>query len=60
MEEEGVRKLAQVEARLQIGRHQLSVLIRRALHGGLHRHLPRIVHLHDQSGSEQITDGATN
>ena len=44
--EEGLRELAEMEARFQISRHQLRVIFSRPLHGRLQRHLPGVVHLH--------------
>lgn len=44
--EERVRELAEVEARLQVGRHDPRVVLRRVLRRRLDHHLRRVVHLH--------------
>ena len=49
--EERVRELAEVEARLQVGRHEPGVVLRRALHRRLDHHLRRVVHLSSPSSS---------
>jgi hypothetical protein len=53
--EQRVRELAEVEAGLQVGRHDPRVLLPGALHRRLEDHLRRVIHLYVHLAMHVVT-----